>query len=381
MVSFVNAVVARLVPPAPHSSSGRAGPLTPAWPWARRAGNPADTAMLTYDLAVLLGAGLPLLQALEVLAQQTTDAGMRDVLLSVSREIQEGRKFSEALSRYPALFSPLYRGTVATGETTGRLDQALERLATFLERDLEFRRKVRDVLIYPALVMTMAGFVLGIFLIYIIPAFDRVYHQAGAHLPPLTRALVAWSRLTRKGMPLVLPCAALLLVPQIRRRLLEILLPPIQRAVLRVPQTRTLVQTALLNRFAHSMAIVLHSGVPLLSALDVAGGVGGPPEFGAVVYALKRSIMQGRRLTDAMRDTGWFTPMFLNMVNVGEETGKLDTMMARTAAILDRQFEMRMRRFLTVLEPALTLIVGAIVGVILMALYMPMFGLARAVMH
>jgi len=337
--------------------------------------------MLTYDLAVLLGAGLPLLQALDVLIEQSSDPGLRGVLRSVSREIQEGRRFSEALGRYPALFPPLYRGIVANGEATGRLDQALERLATFLERDLEFRRKVRDVLIYPALVMTMAGFVLTIFLIYIIPAFDRVYHQAGASLPPLTRALVAWSRLTRKGMPLVLPCAAALLVPQVRRWLLATLLAPIQRVVLRIPQTRTLVQTALLGRFAHSMAMVLHSGVPLLSALDVAVGVGGGPEFGAVVYALKRSITEGRRLTDAMRATGWFTPMFLNMVNVGEETGQLDTMLARTATILDRQFEMRMRRFLTMLEPALTLVVGAIVGVILLALYLPMFGLARAVMH
>lgn len=381
MVSFVDAVRARLSPPVPLSPRRRAAPLAPARPWGRRGASPADTVMLTYDLAVLLGAGLPLLQALEVLIEQTSDPGLRGVLRSVSREIQDGRRFSEALGRHPALFPPLYLGIVANGEATGRLDQALERLAAFLERDLEFRRKVRDLLIYPALVMTMAAFVLTIFLVSVIPAFDRVYHQAGAQLPPLTRALVAWSRLTRKGMPLVVACAAVLLVPQLRRRLLSRLLAPIQRIVLRIPYTRTLVQTALLSRFAHSMAMVLHSGVPLLSALDVAGGVGGPPEFGAVVHALKRSITQGRRLTDAMRATGWFTPMFLNIVSVGEETGQLDTMMARTAAILDRQFEMQMRRFLTVLEPALTLMVGAIVGVILLALYLPMFGLARAVMH
>jgi type IV pilus assembly protein PilC len=337
--------------------------------------------MMTYDLGVLLGAGLPLLQALEVLSEQTTDVVLRGVLQDVSREIQVGSRFSEALGRFPTLFSPLYRGIVGNGETTGRLDLALERLAAFLERDLEFRRKVRDILVYPAMVMAMAGVVLTIFLIYIIPAFDHVYRQAGASLPPLTKALVAWSRLTRTGMPVLVPCALVLLVPQTRRWLLGTCLPPIQRALLTIPITRNLARTALLGRFAHSMAMVLHSGVPLLSALDVAGVVGGPREFGSVIDTLKRSIVGGRRLTEAMRATGWFTPTFLNMVNVGEETGKLETMIARTAAILDREFDVKMRQFLTLLEPLLILMVGSIVGVILMALYLPMFGLARAVMH
>ncbi|OLD42578.1 MAG: hypothetical protein AUI83_19200 [Armatimonadetes bacterium 13_1_40CM_3_65_7] len=375
------------VRPRPTPSDGispdvRAALATPGWSLRQmRVPGAADIAMLTYDLGVLLGAGLPLLQALDVLGQQTTDQVLRGVLQDVSREIQVGKKFSEALGRFPSLFSPLYRGIVGNGETTGRLDLALERLAAFLERDLEFRRKVRDILVYPAMVMAMAGVVLTIFLIYIIPAFDQVYRHAGASLPPLTRALVAWSRLARTTMPLVFPCAAALLVPPVRRWLVGTCLPLIQRGLLAIPVTRSLARTALLGRFAHSMAMVLHSGVPLLSALDVAGVVGGPQEFGSVIDTLKRSIIGGRRLTEAMRGTGWFTPTFLNMVNVGEETGKLETMIARTAAILDREFDVRMRRFLTLLEPLLILMVGAIVGVILMALYLPMFGLARAVLH
>jgi len=368
-------------PPDGISPDVRAALATPGWALRQRVPSASDIAMLTYDLGVLLGAGLPLMQALDVLGEQTTDQVLRGVLRSVSQEIQVGKKFSEALGRYPSLFSPLYRGIVGNGETTGRLDLALERLAGFLERDLEFRRKVRDILVYPAMVMAMAGVVLGIFLIYIIPAFDQVYRHAGASLPPLTRALVAWSRLARTTMPLVFPCAAALLVPQVRRWLLGTCLPPIQRALLTIPITRALARTALLGRFAHSMAMVLHSGVPLLSALDVAGEVGGPREFGSVIDTLKRSIIGGRRLTEAMRSTGWFTPAFLNMVNVGEETGKLETMIARTAAILDREFDARMKRFLALLEPLLILMVGAIVGVILMALYLPMFGLARAVLH
>lgn len=333
--------------------------------------------MLTYDLSNLLSAGLPLAQALDVLAEQATEQRLRDVLLALWREIQDGRMFSEALGRFPDLFPPLYRGIVANGEASGRLDYALERLAAFLERDVEFRKKVRDLLIYPAVVLTMAGAVLSIFLAFIIPAFERVYARSHATLPLLTRLLLAFSRVFRMGLPFVLVAAALLFVPRVRGWLWHAVVVPAQRALLTLPRVGTLAQTALLGRFAHSMSMMLQSGVPLLSALDVAGGMGGPLQFDAMVDSLKQSVVRGRRLSEAMRASGWFTPMFLRMVSVGEETGRLDLMLARVAVILDRDFDTRMRRILTLLEPVLILLVGGIVGVILMSMYLPMFGLAR----
>src|SRR5437016_3504193 len=305
-----SAVRPRPTPPDGISPDVRAALATPGWALRQRVPSASDIAMLTYDLGVLLGAGLPLMQALDVLGEQTTDQVLRGVLRSVSQEIQVGKKFSEAVGRYPSLFSPLYRGIVGNGETTGRLDLALERLAGFLERDLEFRRKVRDILVYPAMVMAMAGVVLGIFLIYIIPAFDQVYRHAGASLPPLTKALVAWSRLARTTMPLVFPCAAALLVPQVRRWLLGTCLPPIQRALLTIPITRALARTALLGRFAHSMAMVLHSGVPLLSALAVAGDRGRDPD-GAVSADVRAGAggtplnTEGRRVRGASDEAGF----------------------------------------------------------------------------
>ena len=360
-----------VAPPAPASFSR--GPRRRA---RRRVGD-ADVAMLTYDLSNLLGAGLPLAQALDVLAEQATEQRLREVLLELSREIEDGRKFSEALARFPDLFPALYRGIVTNGEASGRLDYALERLAAFLERDLEFRKKVRDLLIYPALVMTMAGAVLSIFLVFIIPAFERVYARSHTTLPLLTRMLLMLSRAVRMGLPFVVLAAMLLLVPRVREWIWRTVIVPLQRAVLTLPSVGALAQTALLGRFAHSMAMMLQSGVPLLAALDVAGAIGGPLQFDAMVDSLKHSVVQGRRLSDAMRATGWFTPVFLRMVSVGEETGRLDLMLARVAGILDRDFDGRMRRVLTLLEPLLILLVGAIVGVILMSLYLPMFGLAR----
>lgn len=388
---------ARRMPPAPAAMRGRDGrsrfrlstgrsgapaaPGTPARDGRQRGrrGGPADVAMLTYDLGMLLGAGLPLVQSLEVLADQATEPRLRDVVRGLAQEISEGRRFSDALGAYPDLFPRLYRGIVTNGETTGRLDEALERLAAYLERELEFRKKVRDLLIYPAMVLAMAGVVLAIFLIYIIPAFERVYRRAGSSLPFLTKVLIAWSHGARLALPVAAAAAvAALVFPEARRRVLRRIGAVAQHAMFTLPHAGALAHIALLGRFAHSLAMMLRSGVPLLSALDVAGAVGGPPEFGSMIEALKRSVIQGRRLSDAMRASGWFTPMFLRMVSVGEETGRLDLMVERTSVILDREFDVRMRRFLTVLEPILILLVGGVVAIILMALYLPMFGLARA---
>jgi type II secretory pathway component PulF len=362
-----------------------AAPAAAAPAAARRAPVPpiatGELAMLTYDLAALLGAGLPLLQALDVLADQAESARVRTLLREVAAEVQNGRRFSEALGRYPGVFPPLYLGIVGNGEASGRQDLSLERLAGYLERDAELRKKIRDVLLYPALVLCLAAVVLVIFLLSIIPAFERVYHRAGAALPPLTRALLGASHALRLGMPAAVAAAALTGIPALRRRLAEAARPRLFRLLFRLPQAGALARSVLLARFAHSMAMMLQSGVPLLSALEVSAAIGGPPDFAVMVERLRRAVIQGRRLSDAMRGSGWFTPMFLRMVGVGEETGRLDAMLHRAAGILDREFEARMRRCFTLLEPALILLAGAVVGVIVLALYLPMFGLARGLTH
>ena len=358
----------------------RKGPSAKAGAGKRVVG-PADVVTLTYDLSMLLGAGIPLMQALDALEEQAPVGRLREVVRGAAREISEGRKFSEALARHPDLFSPAYRGIVSNGELTGRLDQALDRLASFLQRDLDVRQKIRDMLIYPGLVLVMAGVVLTIFLMFIIPAFDRIYRTAGASLPLLTRILVAWSRVFRAGLPFLAAAVAAVAVRPVRQRLGAVLADPVQSALLRLPHADALTRTILQSRFAHSMAMMLQSGVPVLTALEVTGQMGGPLQFGPVVAAVRRSINNGRRFTDAMRETRWFSPMFVRIASIGEETGRLDAMMARAAVILDRDMDRRLRRFMTFLEPALTLLVGAFVGLILLALYMPIFGLSKALVH
>jgi type II secretory pathway component PulF len=345
------------------------------------AGNRAEVVMLTHHLAMLVGAALPLVQALEALAEQTEEKWMREVVQEVARDIEQGKSLSAALGRRPDLFSPLYIGIVRYGEISGRLDEALDRLAAYLERDLEFRRKVRDALLYPGLVLALAAVVLAFFLIYIIPAFDRVYRLHGADLPPLTRGLLAASALFRGNLPLVAVAVFVLILPPTRRLVWSALAGPLYKLVLRLPYAGPLAQAIFLSRFAHTMGAMLQSGVPVLSALEVAGEAVAVPEFGPIILTLRTQVSEGRSLSVVMRQTRRFPPMFMRMVALGEESGRLDTMLERAGAMLDREFDLRMRRLLTFLEPALTLLLGGVIGVVLMALYLPIFGLSKAIMR
>jgi len=340
-----------------------------------------EVMLMTHHLAMLLGAGLPLFQALEALGEQTEDVQMRGVVQELAQDIEEGRSLSVALGRFPDLFPPVYVGMIRNGEVSGRLDEALDRLAAYLERDQEFRRKLKEALVYPAIVLSLAGVVLVIFLTYIIPAFDRVYRSTGAQLPALTQILMGASRLFRGNLPVVAALIALFLVRPIRRVIWSRLAGPLQGLVLRIPQVHDVVRTIALSRFIHTLGAMLQSGVPVLPALEVAGEAVGVPGYAETVRHLMTQITQGQRFGDAMRQTGQFPPMVVRMVALGEESGRLDVMLQRAGNLMDREFELRMRRFLTFLEPTLTLILAGVIGTLLMALYLPIFGLSRALMR
>ncbi len=344
----------------------------------RRRVRQEELTLFTQHLAMLLAAGLPLLQALETLAEQTEETRVRDVMRQAADEIQEGLTLSQALARHPDIFAPVYIGVVRNGEVSGRLDDALGRLGVYLERDLEFRRKVRESLVYPAIVLGLAMVVMTVFLVYIIPAFDRVYASVGADLPFPTKVLLAGSRLFRGNLPLLLAFGASLIARPVRLAIWSRIAGPLERLAMRIPHARNLAETISLSRFVHALGAMLQSGVPVLPALEVAGQAAGAREFGPVVTFLQGQISQGRRFFEALAQTGRFPPMIVRIVAVGEESGRLDAMLQRAAVLMDREFELRMRRFLTFLEPVLTIFLGGVIGLLLLALYLPIFGLSSA---
>lgn len=351
------------------------------WTLAARERSPRheDIVALTHELSALIGAGLPLLPALQTLREQAHTPVLAGALHAVQADIEAGRALSQALGKHPQLFSTFYVAMIRAGEAAGALDWTLQQLAAHLERDMHLRRKLQGMLLYPGLVLSLAAVVAGVFTVLIIPAFERVYRSAGATLPLPTLVLVAVSHFVRSyGPVLLLLGVAGAIAARGRWRHAR---PAVARIFLRLPHVGRLARLVVADRFIRTLGMMLHSGLPVLTALEVAAGVVDHPDVASAVAAIIEAITRGRRLSEPMRGHALFPPMVIRMVAVGERSGTLDQMLAKAAEVLDRDVDYTLQRTMAMLEPLLTIVLGAVIGFLLIALYLPIFGLGRAVLR
>ncbi len=360
--------------------------LRPRARWAaagRRRRQPGleAVAAFTYHLAGLASSGIPLLRGLEVAREQEEDATLRDVIGDLRDAIEAGQSLSAAMGRYPRVFSPVYVGIVRSGEVGGVLDQALLRLTDYLDREVALRQKVNSMAVYPAVVLSLAAVVITVFGVFVIPAFERVYRSAGAPLPLPTAVLIEFSRLLRGYWIVGLvaaPVAAWILVQTGTWAKLG---ATGARLLCRIPRVGTLVRLVQVNRFLRTFGAMYTSGVPVMQALDITAGSASEPEVAAAAGHLKERITSGQRLSEAMRGVALFPPMVHRMTAMGEEAGRLEELLRRASDLLDREIEFSIKRLVTLAEPLLTLALGGVVAVILLSLYLPIFGLPRAILR
>lgn len=349
--------------------------------WLRRPAGTEDVAAFTFHLAGLVNSGVPLVRGLEVLHEQTESRALREAIADIRSGIGAGQTLSSALGRHPRLFSPLYIGVIRTGEIAGALDQTLLRLTAYLERELDLRRKIRSLLVYPTFVLALAAVVVGLFMVLVIPAFERVYRSAGAALPLPTQVLLDLSGLTRRAWPAGLAGAVaglwVLNRPAVRAGLRR----AVERVTYGIPRLGPLVRTAQVSRFVRAFGTMQASGVPIIQALGVTMEALPDPQMRAAIAYLRDAVVAGRRLSDGMRGVALFPPMLHRMVALGEEAGRLDSMLERAADLLERELDYAIRRFVTLAEPLMTLALGAVVAGILLALYLPIFGLPKAILR
>ena len=337
-----------------------------------------DLVVCTRQFSAMISAGLPLTQALAILSRQGASPALRAVMREVLYDVEAGSTLSDALGRHPAAFMDLYVNMVAAGESGSRLDEVLGRLATFVEKSDRVRRKVKSALIYPAIVLAVAIAVIATLLLFVIPTFETVFESYGALLPLPTRAVIGVSRAVQSWWWAMLGVAgpALFLLRRWARGSGR---SRVDRFLLTVPIFGSLLRWAAVSRFTRTLGTMLSSGVPILDGLEVTARTAGNLVVHDAVLASRDAIAGGDSIAGPLEATGVFPRMVTRMIHVGEETGDLDGMLARIADFYDDEVDVAVESVLRILEPALIVVLGGLVGGMIVAMYLPIFDLVDAI--
>lgn len=345
----------------------------------RRRPRDAHVSRATRQLAGLLDAGLPLLPALQLLAGHAP-APLAHVLASVARDVACGSTLSHALERHPAAFPPVYRKLVALGEKTGSLAAILARVADDRERVAAQRAKVRAALTYPALVLILALGITAALLTWVVPTFEQIFVSFGATLPLPTRIVLALSHGVLEHAPAALTvagaiatCMALAVRRSARAR------GRLDAALLRLPLAGALLRQLAIARWSHALGLLLHAGVALADGFDVIAHASGNAIFDAATLDIARRVRRGERLAQAMRAAGCFPEDVIAPIALAEESGMLDTMLADLAALNNRLADERIAAISQLAEPLIIVVLGALVGGLVIAMYLPIIQMGNVI--
>ncbi len=338
-----------------------------------------ELALFTRQMATLVGAGLPIEEALQAVAQQTEKRRAGAMIMAVRGRVREGYGLAQALGEFPSTFPDMYRSTVAAGEQSGFLDVVLENLADYIEARFESRRNVEMALFYPALLLAFALLIVGALLIYVVPDIVRVFDDTGEQLPFLTQVMIAISEFLQAWLWLVAVGAALFVIG-LRRVLAQ---PRIRsawdRRKLGLPVAGRIVRGGNASRYASTLSILTSSGVPLVDAMRIAGEVVTNQWLkGRLDHATTR-VSEGASLKAALESGGHFPPMFLHMIGSGEASGELDTMLRKVAQYQQQEIERLVTTLVRLFEPMMMLFMGVLVIVVVLAILLPILSMNQLV--
>ncbi len=337
----------------------------------------SEVAIFTRQFSVMLDAGLPLIQALDAIAQQHSNAAFKSILQQVRNDVEAGSTLSAAMARHPKVFDPLYTNMVAAGETGGILDTILQRLTAFIEKIVKLKRALRSALIYPATILSVAFGVVAIILWKVVPVFRTLFEGFNVELPLLTRAVITLSGLAERYVIFFAVFIALGAFGLRGYYTTDSGRHAIDRLLLKGPILGEVLRKICVARFTRTLATLLNSGVPILEGLNITAKTSGNAILEDVIYRLRRRIEEGGTMAEPMRQSGFFPPMVTQMVAVGESTGEMDAMLVKVADYYEEEVDEVMKNLLTILEPLLMVFLGVIVGGIVIAMYLPLFKLIR----
>jgi type IV pilus assembly protein PilC len=335
---------------------------------------PYEMAVATRQLSTMVSSGMTILRALHVLETQSDNKLLKDTLAAVRGDVEAGLLLSDALERHPKIFSPLYVAMVRAGEAGGVLEMSLLRTADQLEKDASLRRQVRSAMIYPTLIISFALLVMLALVAFLIPVFQNVFKQFGGKLPTLTQFMVNFSALIRHQGYIVFGVVVALVVAFIKWKKSKTGRAQWDAFKLRIPlKIGDVVQKVAIARWSRTFSSLTSAGVPVMQALDITGKTAGNAVIEQSMGKVIDSVKAGGTIAAPLKEAKAFPPMVAHMVGVGEETGAVDAMLSKIADFYEDEVAAAVKALTSILEPAMIIFVGGIVGVIVISMYLPLF--------
>jgi len=338
-----------------------------------------DISLATRQLATMIDAGLPIVQCLDILAEQSENKMLRNTIATVRKDVEGGSTLADALRKHPKVFDDLYVNMVEAGEAGGILNTILNRIALFIEKANRLKKKVKGAMIYPCAIIFVAIVVVAVLMIWVIPVFAELYGSMGKALPVPTQICINisnwfvayWYVLLGSAIGVVAAISLYYKTPQGRMN--------IDRLLLRLPIIGDLLRKVAVARFSQNMALLLSSGVPILDGLAITGKTAGNKVVEKAIMESRVSISQGKTVAEPLRDSKIFPPLVCQMVAVGESTGGLDAMLRKVAELYEEEVDDAVANLTAMMEPLIMVILGVILGGLVIAMYLPIFQMGSLV--
>ncbi|MBP6342960.1 MAG: type II secretion system F family protein [Candidatus Omnitrophica bacterium] len=334
-----------------------------------------DILVFSRQLATMLEAGITLLRSLDVILSQIESRTLHKVLTQVRNDVEQGRSLSSSLEKHPKHFSQFWVSLVEVGEASGTMPQVLEKLAIFMEQQAAFRSIIISAIIYPCILLMVCLGAIGFFAFFVGPKFEAIYTSMGKQLPAFTKLLLAVFKFIKQNILfLIAGCvaASFMFGQYIKTAVGQM---QFEKFIFALPTFGMITKKIVVERFASQMSILIDSGVPILYALEISEKLVENRTCGLIISDIRDSVREGKMLAEPMELSGFFPPMAVQMIKVGEETGELSKMLKHVSAFFQREVEAFMKRFGTLIEPLMLVVMGGVIGTIVLAMFLPMFSI------
>ena len=341
---------------------------------------PMDIAMVTRQIATMLAAGVPLVTTIEMLGRGHEKQKMRELLGTILAEVQSGIPLSDSLRPHRRYFDDLYVDLVAAGEHSGSLDAVFDRIATYREKAEALKSKIKKAMFYPAAVVVVAILVTTLLLLFVVPQFEDIFKSFGAELPAFTQLIINISRFMQSSWYIFLAAIIISIWSFVRaHRNSQMFRDRIDELVLKIPVIGEILHKAAMARFSRTLATTFAAGVPLIDGMESAAGASGNAVYRAALLKVRQEVMAGMQMNVAMRTTGLFPDMLIQMVMIGEESGSLDNMLNKVANIYEMQVDDAVDGLSSLIEPIMMVVIGTLVGGLIVGMYLPIFQMGNVV--